>query len=295
MLRTRGAGRPRWPTLHDVVDLLKGVLPVVGFPAERIEHQADLLELLDRACGLIAELAEFENLTHLMKATEADLRESLFGPDPGAEALLLFPKGASAPVAFALFFHNYSTFLAKPGIYLEDLFVDIEHRGRGIGKALLVRLAQVAVERTETAETVRLRTHGWVLTAKKLSHGIDDIKLVDAAESRVLFPAANQPTNSEWLPGPADRPLSWAFADSPRCVPPTWGPKPAPASNTNFVETSGWDLTNDSPDVYVFLPNGDYRTLRRDFLDVTGHSELPPLYAFGYIHSRYHRDRKSVV
>ena len=97
--------------------------------------------------GLIAELAEFENLTHLMKATEADLRESLFGPDPGAEALLLFPKGATAPVAFALFFHNYSTFLGRRGLWLEDIYVQAPHRRKGYGSALLLRVARIAHER----------------------------------------------------------------------------------------------------------------------------------------------------
>ena len=79
------------------------------------------------------------------RADEDGLRAHLFGPKPHAEVLLIEEDGAAH--GFALFFHNFSTFLAKPGIYLEDLFVDPAQRGKGYGKALLVRLAEIAVER----------------------------------------------------------------------------------------------------------------------------------------------------
>jgi GNAT superfamily N-acetyltransferase len=95
--------------------------------------------------GFIRKLAAYEKLSHLVVATEADIHEHLFGSNPVAEVLLANWDGA--PVGFALYFRNFSTFLGQPGIYLEDLFVDPEHRGKGIGKALLIRLAQVAVER----------------------------------------------------------------------------------------------------------------------------------------------------
>lgn len=94
---------------------------------------------------LIRELAEYEKLLHEVTATEEDLRRTLFGPRPSAEALLAFWN--REPAGFALFFQNYSTFLAKPGIYLEDLFVRPEFRRKGIGKALFARLAKLAVER----------------------------------------------------------------------------------------------------------------------------------------------------
>ncbi|HEY8506216.1 MAG TPA: GNAT family N-acetyltransferase [Gemmataceae bacterium] len=95
--------------------------------------------------ALIRELAGYEKLAHEVVLDEADLREHLFGPRPYAEVLLAEDGGAV--VGFALFFHNYSTFRGKPGIYLEDLFVRPEHRGKGHGKALLLRLARLAVER----------------------------------------------------------------------------------------------------------------------------------------------------
>jgi GNAT superfamily N-acetyltransferase len=90
-------------------------------------------------------LAEYERLAHECVATEALLRESLFGESPAAQVVLAM--AGDEPAGFALWFRNYSTFLARPGIYLEDLFVFPEHRGHGIGKRLLEYLAQTAVSR----------------------------------------------------------------------------------------------------------------------------------------------------
>jgi GNAT superfamily N-acetyltransferase len=93
----------------------------------------------------IRDLAEYEKLSHLVIATEENIREHVFGPNRVAEVLLA--SWDSQPVGFALFFRNFSTFLGQTGIYLEDLFVEPAHRGKGIGKALLIRLAKIAVER----------------------------------------------------------------------------------------------------------------------------------------------------
>ena len=90
-------------------------------------------------------LADYEKLSHTVAATEDSLRKTLFGNPKYAEVLIA--RLNNNPVGFALFFHNYSTFLAKPGIYLEDLFVLPEHRKKGVGKALLVHLAQIARDR----------------------------------------------------------------------------------------------------------------------------------------------------
>ena len=95
--------------------------------------------------AFIRGLAEYEKLSHACVATEDALRGTLFGQRPAAEVLIA--RLGDSPVGFALFFQSYSTFLAKPGIYLEDLFVLPEHRGLGAGKALLARLAQIARER----------------------------------------------------------------------------------------------------------------------------------------------------
>ncbi len=99
--------------------------------------------------GLIRELAEFEELTHLLQVTPEKLRPHLFGERPVAEALVAEAEvdGRAEVVAFALFFTNFSTFLAQPGLYLEDLYVRPAQRGLGIGEALLRRLAELAVDR----------------------------------------------------------------------------------------------------------------------------------------------------
>lgn len=107
----------------------------------RAAAPADVPELL----RLIRELAEYEKLAHMVAGTEDALHAALFGPRPAAEALVAEVHGRA--VGFALFFTTFSTFLCKPGLYLEDLFVEPAHRGAGIGKALLRRLAAIAAER----------------------------------------------------------------------------------------------------------------------------------------------------
>ena len=94
---------------------------------------------------LIRDLAEYERLAHAVFFDEGRLREHLFGPRPFAEVLLA--EDAGTVVGYALFFHTYSTFRGRPALYLEDLFVAPEWRGRGHGKALLAALARLAVER----------------------------------------------------------------------------------------------------------------------------------------------------
>jgi GNAT superfamily N-acetyltransferase len=94
---------------------------------------------------LIRGLAEYEKLGHLVVATEERLRQSLFGERPAAEVVLACLDQHA--VGFAVFFHNYSTFRACAGVYLEDLFVDPAQRGKGYGKALLLHVARLAVER----------------------------------------------------------------------------------------------------------------------------------------------------
>ena len=94
---------------------------------------------------LIRELAEFEQLLHAVDATVESLHAALFGPQPACEAVVARVDGE--PVGFALYFHNFSTFRARRGLYLEDLYVRPAMRGRGVGKALLVHLAGIAVQR----------------------------------------------------------------------------------------------------------------------------------------------------
>jgi GNAT superfamily N-acetyltransferase len=95
--------------------------------------------------NFIRQLAAYEKLSHEVIATESSIRQSLFGDTAHAESLVAFYK--KQPVGFALYFHNYSTFLGKPGIYLEDLFVIPEMRGRGFGTSLLKYVAKIARQR----------------------------------------------------------------------------------------------------------------------------------------------------
>jgi GNAT superfamily N-acetyltransferase len=114
------------------------------YPADLVIRYATVKDS-STILGFIRDLAEYEKLGHEVVADEAALRATLFGVRPAAEVLIA--ELANEPVGFALFFQSYSTFLAKPGLYLEDLFVVPKFRGRGYGKALLVHLAKIAVER----------------------------------------------------------------------------------------------------------------------------------------------------
>lgn len=107
----------------------------------RFAHEADVPLIL----SFIKKLAEYEKLSHEVVTDEATLRQSLFGERRVAEVII--GDYNDEPVAFALFFHNFSTFLGRPGIYLEDLYVDPTMRGQGIGRMMLTYLARLAVER----------------------------------------------------------------------------------------------------------------------------------------------------
>jgi len=118
-------------------------------PPQPSDHRLKILPAKENDVGrilsFIKELAEYERLPHEVVATEEILKETLFGARPFAE--VLFALYDDQPVGYALFFHSFSTFLGRPGVYLEDLYVRPSMRGNGIGKALLAYLARLAVER----------------------------------------------------------------------------------------------------------------------------------------------------
>lgn len=109
----------------------------------RPAQEQDIPQIL----GLMREMAEFEKLTDIFKATETSLHTSFFGPHPVANCLVAHTDtNPELPVAYIMWFHNYSSFLDKRGLYLEDVYVQPEHRGNGLGKMVLKHLAKLAIE-----------------------------------------------------------------------------------------------------------------------------------------------------
>lgn len=130
-------------------------------------------------------LAEYERLGHECMATEALLRESLFGESPAAQVVLAM-VGAEA-AGFALWFRSYSTFLARPGVYLEDLFVFPAHRGRGIGRKLLEHLAQIALSRGYGR--LEWAVLDWNVDAIRFYQSLGAVPMSDWTTYRVAGPA----------------------------------------------------------------------------------------------------------
>jgi hypothetical protein len=131
-----------------------------------------------------------------------------------------------------------------------------------------------------------ITTRDYVIRIPQDAKSLKDVR-VETRGGELLFAFDGNLENSKWLPGPADPLIVWSFADSPRLIPPPWGLTPAPPSSS-FPATSAWDLGNDAPDVYVFLPLGTYPLFRRDFLKLTGPTGMPPLFAFGAFDSRWY-------
>lgn len=116
----------------------------------------------------------------------------------------------------------------------------------------------------------------------------EDVKIEDSG-GNVVYQWDGRTIPHRFLPGPEDGFMAFAISDNPRIVPPAWGATPQPDGNQKFRATSGWDAANDAPDIYVFLRGSQgYEGLRRDFLNLTGHTPMPPLAAFGFWDSRYY-------
>ncbi|GKU30564.1 TIM-barrel domain-containing protein [Clostridium folliculivorans] len=121
----------------------------------------------------------------------------------------------------------------------------------------------------------------------KVPQGATSLSGIDITkpDGTKIWTYTSLPSEKVWLPATSEKTMAWAIADNPRMVPAEWGYNPAPTETAN----NGWDLDNNAPDMYVFLPNGDGQKLRKDFLDLTGHTDMVPLSALGYWDSRWYK------
>jgi alpha-glucosidase (family GH31 glycosyl hydrolase) len=132
---------------------------------------------------------------------------------------------------------------------------------------------------------VMISTARYTVRVPQNAQSLDGVQ-VQSAGGQSLYAYEGNLENHKWLPGPADKPEVWSFADTPRIIPPPWGLTPAPANSR--LPDCGWDLSNNVPDIYVFVPRRNYFTLRADFLKLTGPTEMPPLFALGAFDSRWY-------
>ena len=135
-------------------------------------------------------------------------------------------------------------------------------------------------------EDTEIVTGNYIVNVPNGAESLSGVTVTDP-EGKELWTYTSLPNAQQFLPAPGSTPDAWAIADNPRVVPATWGYSPMPEANTEFTDYNGWDSTNDAPDMYVFVPLGDARKLRQDFVDLTGRSELVPLKTLGLWQSRY--------
>lgn len=132
---------------------------------------------------------------------------------------------------------------------------------------------------------VEIHTANDIVRVPQDAKNLDGISVI-SSDGTELYHYDGQLQNSKWLPGPAEHPRAWWFADTPRIIPPKWGLTPPPPGDGSA--NGGWDLSNNAPDIYIFLPRGNYFLIRRDFLKLTGPCEMPPLFTFGAWDSRWY-------
>jgi alpha-glucosidase (family GH31 glycosyl hydrolase) len=156
------------------------------------------------------------------------------------------------------------------------------------------------------AGDVVINTAHYAVRVPQNAESLDGVQ-VASTNGQLLYAYDGRLENNHWLPGPADNPEAWSFADTPRIVPPPWGLTPPEAGRARHsvragddtgtgggqgtarpAGNAGWDLNNDAPDVYVFVPGGNYHRFRSDFLKLTGPTEMPPLFALGAFDSRWY-------
>lgn len=137
------------------------------------------------------------------------------------------------------------------------------------------------------AAATKLVTDSYTINVPNNTKTLDGVTIEDA-NGREIWRYTSLPSAQIFLPDPGSTPKAWAIADNPRIVPAAWGYAPQPADNTRFTDYNGWDKTNDSPDMYIFMSKGDAKQLRKDFVALTGDSELTPLKTLGLWQCRYY-------
>ncbi len=147
-------------------------------------------------------------------------------------------------------------------------------------------------EIVNTAETVLIKTDSYTVSVPQNATSLENISIT-TPEGRVIWEYESLPSTREYLPEPGDTPDAWEIADTPRIVPAEWGYDEMPAGETEFADYSGWDTTNDAADMYIFVAKGNYKQLLKDFITLTGPSEMIPLKAFGLWYSQYYNYSQS--
>lgn len=206
------------------------------------------------------------------------------------------------------------TLSAMPGLTLQSLAASSGENGVVVGKVRVQALSETIVrvelegpKGFEDRETYNIcnrdftllpttvtsqngvtsiTTDAYTVTVPENATSLEDVS-IHSSEGRTLWTYTGMPSTREYLPDPGDTPEAYAIADSPRIVPAEWGIAQMPEDNTAFTDLNGWDVTNNAPDLYVLLPEGNYRTLLKDFITLTGSSEMIPLKAFGLWYSKY--------
>ena len=222
-------------------------------------------------------------------------------PKPGKRPVIQNMKLATTALFAAL-----NIGLISPTIFADNSVIVGSVRVQCLSSSL-VRLEVMGPEGFENRTTFHVVNRDWAGTSISTNQGGGQVMVTTPGYTVHIPSAATSLTgiyltlpngqtnftydgslnNSVWLPGPAESPTSWSFADSPRLIPPAWGLTPAP-SGSPLASTSGWDTNNDSPDIYVFVPNGSYKELRSDFLKLTGATGMIPLWALGCWDSRWY-------
>lgn len=181
---------------------------------------------------------------------------------------------------------------------LSSTLVRIEFKGaKGFEDRVTYNIANrdwdmVEYEVIQGTNEVRVKTEAYTVIVPKNADSLEGTRVLNP-NGRVIWEYNGLPSTREFLPEPGDTPDAWEIADTPRIVPAEWGYETMPEDNKEFTDYNGWDTTNDSPDMYIFVAGGNYRQLLKDFVALTGPSEMIPLKAFGLWYSQYHNYSQS--